>query len=261
MSAQMPGLRGFTAAIVGAVIVMTAPARAANFAISPVDVTLANGERSHLIAVTNRNTVPLRFQLSAYLWKEQPDGRMALTPTDDVIFFPRLFSVQPGEAQNIRVGTIVPATEDEMTYRLVIRQLKSFEPPHPVETIKRVTVITVLTNVSIPVFVEPPVASAQADINSLALRNGTLSFVVRNSGNAHFRIKYLRVEGFGAGPQPVFSKTAEGWYVLAHGSRDYRLAVPSAECSRVNRMDLSVQTDRGELRNELPVSAANCGVR
>jgi fimbrial chaperone protein len=257
----MPCLRGLTAAIVGAVIVVTAPARAANFAISPVNVILAHDQRSQLISVTNQNGAPLRFQLSAYVWNQQPDGRMALTPTDDVIFFPRLFSIQPGEVQNIRVGTIVPATEDEKTYRLVIRQLKSFEPPRPVGTVKRVTVITVLTNVSIPVFVEPPVATARAGINSLALRNGTLSFVVGNSGNAHFRIENLRVEGFGAGPQPVFSKTAKGWYVLAHGSRDYQLAVPRADCSRVNRMDLSVKTDRGVLHSELPVSAANCGVR
>jgi fimbrial chaperone protein len=258
MYAKISGVRGLMAVIAGAVIGMAVPAHAANFAVSPVDVRLGSGQRSQLVVMTNQDNTSLRFQLNAYRWDERPDGQMVLTPTDDVIFFPQLFDLPPHGSQNIRVGAIAPAIEGEKTYRLVMHQLKSFEPPRPVENVGRITLIKVLTNVSIPVFVEPAAPAAQASISSLTLRNSTLSFSVKNSGNTHFRIKSLRVEGFGAGAQPVFSKTAQGWYVLASGSRNYELALSGPDCSRANRLHLSVETDCGKLQSELPIGAANC---
>ncbi len=258
MHTKVPNVRGLMAVIAGAVISLAAPAYAANFAVSPMDVTLGRGERSQTIVMTNQDDVPLRFQLKAYRWDERPDGQMVLTPTDDVIFFPQLFDLAPHQAQNIRVGTIEPAIESEKTYRLVMHQLKSFEAPRRVGNSERTTVVDVLTNLRIPVFVEPPAPTAQASISSLALRNSTLSFTVKNSGNAHFRIKSLRVEGFGTSAQPVFSKTTQGWYVLAGGSRNYELPVSGPECSRVNRLNLLVEVDHSNLHSELPITTANC---
>ena len=247
------------AVIAGAVIGTAVPAHAADFAVSPVGVTLANGERTHLIAVTNQGSDPLRFQLEAYRWEQQPDGQMLQAPTEDLIFFPRLFEVQPHEIQNIRVGLVAPAMASEKSYRLVIRQLNPFEAP-AVSTGGAIhTTVTLLTNVNIPVFVEPVSPAAEPGISGLTLSNGSLSFTVGNSGNTHFRITSLQVNGFGAGEQRVFSRQATGGYVLAHGSRNYELTVPKAACARVNRMNLSMETDHGKLRRELSVSAADCG--
>jgi P pilus assembly chaperone PapD len=248
------------AVIAGAVISLAAPVYAANFAVSPMDVTLGRGTRSQTIVMTNHDNVPLRFQLEANKWDERPDGQMVLTPTDDVIFFPQLFDLPPHGTQNIRVGTVAPAIGDEKTYRLVMHQLKSFEAPRPAGNLDRATVIDVLTNLRLPVYVEPPAPKAQASVDSLMLSKGTLRFTVKNSGNAHFRIKSLRVEGFGAGPQPVFSKTTKGWYVLAGGSRNYELAVSGAGCSRANRLNLLVETDSGNLQSDLPIAAASCAM-
>lgn len=252
----MLGLRGLMVVIAG--MVMAIPALAADFAIAPVDVTLGHHQRSQLIVITNQDAVPLRYQLSAYRWDEQPDGQMVLTPTDDVIFFPQLFQIAPHDSQNIRVGSIAPAIDGEKTYRLVLHQLKTFEPPRPVGNLRRTALINVLTNVSIPVFVEPPAAAAHPVLSPLIIRNSTLSFTVTNSGNAHFRIKSLRVEGFSAGAQPVFSKTAQGWYVLGGGSRNYQLAMPGSDCSGSSRLQLLVETDRGNLQGEAPISPGGC---
>jgi P pilus assembly chaperone PapD len=260
MHAKRTYMRGVMAVIAGAVISMAVPARAANFAVTPMDVRLGRGERSQMIVISNHDNVPLRFQLDAYKWDERPDGQMVLTPTDDVIFFPQLFDLPPHGTQNIRVGTVAPAVDSEKTYRLVMHQLKSFEAPRPAGNIERVTVIDVLTNLRIPVFVEPPAPMAQASVALLTLRNGMLSFTVKNSGNAHFRIKSLRVEGFGAGPQPVFSKTTQGWYVLAGGSRNYELMLSGTDCSRANRLHLLVETDSGNLQSDLPIAAASCAM-
>jgi P pilus assembly chaperone PapD len=198
MHAKRNYVRGLMAVIAGAVITMAVPVYAANFAVSPMDVRLGRGERSQMIVMTNHDDVPLRFQLTAYKWDERPDGQMVLTSTDDVIFFPQLFDLPPHATQNIRVGTVAPATDNEKTYHLVMHQLQSFEAPRPAENIDRTAIVKVLTNLRIPVYVEPPAPKAQASVDSLALSNGTLSFTVKNSGNAHFRIESLSVEGFGA---------------------------------------------------------------
>lgn len=254
----MVGLRALIALIAGAAVSMAVPAPAANFEVSPVNVTLAYGELSQLIAVTNQGSDPLRFQLDAYAWDQQPDGQMALAPTDDMIFFPRLFEIQPHEVQNIRVGVMAPATASEKTYRLLIRQLKPVEAPSITASVRQAN-IAVLTNLNIPVFVEPASPSTQPSLNALSLRNGQLSFTIGNAGNAHLRVTSLQVKGLGSGEQPVFSKKAAGGYVLAHGSRNYELAVPKADCAGVHSLNLLVETDHGKLHGELPVNAADCG--
>jgi fimbrial chaperone protein len=254
----MSGVRGLIMVIAGMAVAMAIPVLAADFAVAPVDVTLGHRQRSQLIVITNQDVVPLRYQLSAYRWDEQPDGQMVLTPTDDVIFFPQLFDIAPHDSQNIRVGSIAPAIDSEKTYRLVLHQLKTFEPPRPAANLQRTALVNVLTNISIPVFVEPPAAAAHPGLSPLAIRNSTLSFTVTNSGNAHFRIKTLRVEGFGAGPQPVFAKTTQGWYVLAGGSRNYQLAMRGSDCSESSRLQLLVETDRGKLQGEAPINPGDC---
>ena len=241
----------------GAALSIAASAHAANFAVAPVDVTLEQRDRSHLIVLTNQDSTPLRFQLSAYKWGEQPDGRMVLEPTDDLIFFPQLFDIKPHESQNVRVGTVAPAMETEKTYRLVMHQLKAFEPPRAAGK-QRNVVVNVLTNVSIPVFIEPAAPDAKVSISSMSFSRGKLSFTVKNSGNAHFRISSMQLDGFGQGTQPVFSKTAKGWYVLAGGWRDYAVPLSARDCSQLVRLDLLVRTDRGQVRTELPVSPGAC---
>lgn len=247
------------AAIAGAVIGMAVPAHAANFAVSPIGVTLANGERSHLIAVTNQGSDPLRFQLEAYRWEQQPDGQIQQASTEDVIFFPRLFEVQSHEVQNIRVGVMAPAMASEKTYRLVIRQLRPFQAAAISPVRSDHTTVTLLTTVNIPVFVEPASPATQPGISGLRLRNGKLTFTVDNSGNTHFRITSLEVQGFGAGRQPTFSKKAASGYVLANGSRNYELDISKTDCAQVDRLSVSMETDHGKLHRELAINATDCG--
>lgn len=257
MSAKITRSPTWIGIIAGTVIAMAAPAHAAHFAVSPVYITIGHRERSHLIVITNQDNVPLRFQLYAYRWAERPSEPMVLKPTDDLVFFPRLFTIKPHGRQNVRVGLVAPAIAKEKTYRLVLHQLKSFEPPQSAGS-KRALLIHVLTNVSMPVFVEPAAPVARPAINSMTLTDRTLNFTVGNSGNAHFRIKYMRVDGFGSSNQKVFSKTAKGWYVLAGSSQDYKLPLPDKDCLRVRRLSLSVETDHGELRRELSSGGTSC---
>ncbi len=246
------------AAITGVVLALAVPAQAANFEVSPVRVTLAHGEQSHLIAISNQGGDPLRFQLEAFSWRQRPNGDPLLAPTEDLIFFPRLFEVGPHEVQNVRVGAPSPATQSEKTYRLLLRQLKPVEAASAQAGSLPQAKITVLTNLDIPVFIEPAAPSTQAAISTLSLRNGQVAFTVGNTGNAHLRIISVRVRGLASGGQVIFAQQTGNAYVLAHSSRSYELPMPTADCNRVRSIEVAVESESGKLDDHLAITSADC---
>jgi fimbrial chaperone protein len=71
--------------------------RAATFAVDPISVSLAKGNSSTAVAVTNQSPQKLRLQITGFAWQQKPSGEMQLTPTDDLVFFPQLLTLDPGE--------------------------------------------------------------------------------------------------------------------------------------------------------------------
>ena len=50
-------------------------------------------------------------QVSAFSWDQDIHGGIVLSPTRDVVFFPMMLTLAPGEQRRIRVGSTVPAVE------------------------------------------------------------------------------------------------------------------------------------------------------
>src|SRR5215831_19049772 len=85
----------------GLVLCGGARARAASLSVNPVQVRLHPGAPSLLLQMKNPGNAPTRYELTAYAWKEGPFGEMQLQPTKDVLFFPPIFALGPGEARNV----------------------------------------------------------------------------------------------------------------------------------------------------------------
>ena len=82
---------------------------ASSFKITPVQVLLSRQVPTGLLTLKNESDRTLRFQADVFSWDQDPQGRMRLTPTRDVVFFPTVLSVQPGEERKVRVGTAAVA--------------------------------------------------------------------------------------------------------------------------------------------------------
>jgi fimbrial chaperone protein len=207
--------------------------------------------------MSNSGVETLRFQLSAYEWKQKSDGQPDLLPTDDVVFFPQLFSLLPGEKRKIRVGSIVAAGDTEKTYRLLVNQL----PPPESEEHPRPEGVRLVTNMSIPIFVEPAMPSRSGELTVLQVADGKLKFRVQNSGNVHFIVSDIRVVGLGLDGKITFTDQTHGWYVLSGAASEYELSLNADNCSKSRTISVDVRTDQTVLNRQISITPGVCGRR
>ena len=113
MCDSSPMLRLLTRVAVGLAIcagLLTSEAVAATFTVEPTQIVLSGRKSSVLLTLKNDSAEPLRFELSVFSWSQSPSGEMSLEPTDDIVFFPALLTIAPGESRHVRVGSATSAT-------------------------------------------------------------------------------------------------------------------------------------------------------
>jgi len=211
------------------------------FQVYPIRVFLNANESSTLMTVKNDSAERLRLQVAVMAWDQNKQGEMVLNPTDDIIFYPTLLTINPGDQRNLRVGTHAKGVAKEKSYRIIIEELP------PIEKLQA-SGVRFLTKVSIPIFIQPRKVEAKGVIDQLALRKGELSFDIRNDGNVHIQPREIRVRGIAFDGGVQLDRKIPGWYVLSGGLRQYRIEVPKNDCVKVK--DVKVEFEI----NEKPVN-------
>lgn len=227
-------------------------ARGATFAVSPVQLTLGPRSPSALLTLRNQGSEPTRLQLSAVTWRQAADGTMQLEPTEDIVYFPAMLVLAPGESRVVRVGAVHPAGEVERTYRVFVEEL----PPIKRDEDGVTNGVRVLTRMGIPVFVEPTTVRRSAAIRDAKVHEGQATLSVANDGNVHFRIRGLRLVG--RDDRGVrFDHVEPGWYVLAGGRRDYAITLPPGACAGLRSLTVSLDAEAAA-ETTLVVNATAC---
>jgi len=232
---------------------------ASAFKVTPVRVTFS-GASSTLLTLKNESDQPLRFQISSFAWKQDPKGEVKLEPSDDIVFFPALLTLGPGEERKVRVASTVAAEQVEKTYRIFFEELPGIEKPGVTAGAQ----VKILTKMGIPIFVTPQKGYAQAVVENALIRDNAITFDVRNSGNIHFALQSVKVQGMAADGQVVFERELDGWYVLAGSPRTYTVDVPAADCGKIRKLTIEAQTDiatignAGALESSFEVAPGGC---
>ena len=230
------------ALIVASVLVLglMGPAHAATFSVDPIVVSLPKGDASASVAVTNQSQQKLRLQVSGFAWQQKPSGEIALSPTDDLVFFPPLLTLEPGETKRIRIGVSTSSGAVEKSYRVFMEELPSLESV----TQPKTAAVVIRMKVGIPVFVSPNVtATRTGEVRSVAVAGNTLSFDVANTGNTHFSIQEVKLNGASATGASILSQDLSGWYVLPGGTRHYSVALPKGKCAQLRSLKIEVHAD------------------
>jgi fimbrial chaperone protein len=226
---------------------------AGEFTLNRVKIFLSAKTRSEMITVTNRSAETLRFQLNVVTWDQDPRGEMVLAPTKDIVFFPPLFTLAPGQQRNIRVGTATPPGTRERTYRLFIEELPAAAAPTP-----EPGQVRVLTKMGLPIFLQPAKPVAAGRVEGLTLQRGVVSFQVRNEGNVHVAVQQVRITGRGPAGEVVLQGALEGWYILAGGTRAYEFPLPAGECPDVKVVSVEIQTAEATFAGRLDAASGAC---
>jgi fimbrial chaperone protein len=247
---------------VGLVLAPAHSLRASAFHVTPIRVDFDRNTTSTVMTLVNESTEELRFQISVASWQQDKQGQMQLTPTDDIVFFPALLSLKAGEERKVRVGRTVAPSNVEKTYRISFEELpplqKAGAPPQGSQ-------VKIITKMSIPIFVVPENPKTGAEIVDTAIRNGKLTFDLKNSGNVHYMAQAVRVTGVGADNQVVFDRQRQGWYILSGETRTFDMEVKPEECAKLKSLRVEVRTDITEvpetstLKKDFDMPSGACG--
>ncbi|MPY66167.1 molecular chaperone [Deinococcus sp. SDU3-2] len=164
-------------------------AQAQSFSFSPTVLNL-NTDQTLTTQTTlyNVGSTPARFKVETFGWQMKGSERV-LTPTQDIIANPSEFTVQPGGRQVIRVGLRKKPGTQELTYRLIVRQLE-LPGSMPQETVPvtggpagATAQISIGLAFSLPVYAAPGAAQAKV---SYALQPGSPAVLtLTNAGTRH----------------------------------------------------------------------------
>lgn len=233
-------------------LAMSTTASAATFTVNPTQIFLAGRTTSALLTLRNDSDEMLRFQLTAFAWDQSKAGEIELAATTDVVFFPALLTLKPGEERKVRVGSTVTPGSVEKTYRIFVEELP------PTATENAAPAVRVLTKMGIPIFVRPAREASNAAINALEMRDGALHFNLDNTGTVHFVPQAIKVRGVGAGGESVFEQSLTAWYILSGGRREFQLAVADADCGRTASLVVEVGLGATALTESLQTPGGAC---
>ncbi|MEH1928175.1 MAG: fimbria/pilus periplasmic chaperone [Nostoc sp.] len=235
-------------------MVIAEKARASNFRVFPIKVSFSSKASSQVLTIINDSNETLRFQLHTYTWKQNAKGEMQLNATEEIVAFPGLFALKPGQQRLVRVGTLTPVSSIEKTYRIFIEEL-----PPQTKANQQPNGVRILTKIGIPIFLQPSKQVVEGGVENIVVSKNQINFQVKNIGNVHFIAQKVRVQGLGEADKSVFDRQRDGWYVLAGTSQPYDLKISQQECSKTRTLVIEIKTDNKVFteKREMPKGACS----
>jgi fimbrial chaperone protein len=235
------------AAALGATACTTALGAA--WGVGPLRVDLDRGVRSGIVNISNDDTTRLNFEIRLMRWSQAEDGTDRYEPSDELVYFPRVASVEPNEKRVVRVGLKGEASAaTERTYRLFIEEM-----PDPLAPKQPGVGVAVKARFAIPVFVAAPQAQPKVELAGVTVERGEVRARLRNSGSQHLKIESVALHSGG-----VVVKEGNPWYVLPGATRSFNIPVTIEECTRNPRVTVLLKAESQEFRQDVALDPARC---
>ncbi len=214
-------------------------AHAASLEISPLTISLAPGQTATTIEVKNRGAAPAAIQARAYNWGQVGDDDV-LTPTQDIILSPPIFTIPENASQTVRLLLRGSAeTREERSYRLLLDEVP------PANNSNKQLVIAL--RISLPIIVSstsagPSVLQWRLERNT----NGQTHLTASNTGRTANRVGTIELT-LADGSHPKIVSLSANSYVLPGVQRHWRVQGGTSG----KQMHLSVTTQLGRTEQAL----------
>ncbi|HKI98180.1 MAG TPA: fimbria/pilus periplasmic chaperone [bacterium] len=228
-------------------------ALAGSFKVVPVRLFLEPGEKTAVLRITNEGKTPITIQVSAKTWHQDAQGEDRYEDTKDIIFFPRIFTMQPEGAQVLRIGLRTPPVKDrELTYRIFLEELPVTAPGQ--------MVLKFALRMGVPIFIEPPEQTKKWELRGIAIDKGHGRIEVTNSGNRHIVVTGIDLKGMGANGTQLYEAKGNGWYVLSGHTRAFGVRLPKDKCVDTRRLAMVVKVgnDSKDFMGDVSPTTALC---
>ena len=229
-------------------------ASAGEFSVNPIRLELGANVRSSVIGIKNEGKQKLSFQLQAMEWTQDSAGKDQYVDTQDLVFFPKILSVEPSEEGLIRVGSKTAAVPLEKTYRLFIEEL----PTTSKDPEGSAAQINVLIRFGAPIFIAPLKPQDNLDIENFNLTKGVVTIAARNTGNRHQLVQGINLKGTDSSGNEVYALTLADRYLLTGTARSYATSIAPGPCAKITALALEFKTDKFSATRKLDVLRAMC---
>jgi len=227
------------------------PAHSGTWRVIPIRLEFDQRSRSGVVTITNDSDEKISFSIEAREWVQNEEGKDQYTETLDLLFFPKVLSIDPHAERIIRAGIKSPAVKKEKTYRLFIKQ----EVP-PEE--RSGTTVAIAIRFGVPIFSKPLVEEVKGAIAQAIIQQGALKVDLHNTGNVHFRVAKIKLSGKNASGAQVFSQELDGGYLLAGTERIFGTVLSEEVCTELRDIDIQVTSDRIHFNGKIDVDKAMC---
>ena len=212
------------------------PVWGGSFRVLPTLVDLDPRSKTAVVRLINEGDEKLTLQLKGAVWSQDERGQDQYVPTDTLIFFPRIVTLNKGEERVVRLAYQGPAAPQELTFRLFVEELPVLKPG--------VSGLVMILRVGIPVFVKPAEEVKDWSLAGVTVAEGFAHVLVRNGGNSHLMVASVAVKAADGAQQPLFRQEAKGWYVLSGKTVPFRVPLPPESCPNVRQLTAEAAVDK-----------------
>lgn len=237
------------------------PTRAfpANFSISPTSLEMSSSVKSGAFSVINGGTEKLNCQIDVKEWSQDADGKDVYTDAKDIVFFPKIMTVEPNEQRAIRIGIKGPPSLKEKTYRLFVEEIPSQKKTEEGKAPGKITAgLTIAFRYATPIFVKPVREQESGVIDKIEMSKGLVKALIKNTGNIHIKVLKVTFRGKSVDGKELFSKDIAGWYILQGLSRPYEMNVPKEHCANAATIEIDAQAEKFTINGTLNVDKKTC---
>jgi fimbrial chaperone protein len=230
---------------------LAASSLAGEWKVSPIRIDLDKQTKHGVLNIVNEGVEKLNVQMKAMEWTQDAEGKDVYTDTEDIIFFPKLMTIEKQEERVLRAGIKIPAVAKEKTYRLFVEEIPE---PKGSEGVN----VAIAIRFGVPIFVKPLKVEAKGEIEKVEFSKGVVTAAIKNTGNIHFMINAVKFRGKNDKGEEIFSKDINGWYLLSGSSRIYSEEIPREICKALSKIEVQVATDKLNLSGKMDVDTAMC---